>query len=119
MRLRLKIVSAGDPDPANGGLVSFYVIGSDQSLCTTAAEVEEVDFLPGERLDLIIDFKDVPPGSRVIVENILGDSPFDGDLPAAEDLFPDWRTGRVMAFKVPDRGSVNPPPSGGEDLVIC
>jgi FtsP/CotA-like multicopper oxidase with cupredoxin domain len=62
--------------------------------------VDEVDFLPGERLDLVIDFKGLPFGSRVIVENILGDAPFGGDLPAAEDLFPDRRTDRVMAFDV-------------------
>jgi spore coat protein A len=56
--------------------------------------------MPGERLDLVIDFKDIPPGSRVIVENLLGDSPFGGDLPDSDDLFPDRRTDRVMAFDV-------------------
>ncbi len=64
------------------------------------ATVNEVDFLPGERLDLVIDFKNVPDGSRVIVENLLGDSPFGGDLPGPDDVFPDRRTDRVMAFDV-------------------
>ena len=100
MRLRLKVVPAGATDPAPGAIVPFYVIGSDQSLRANAAMIDEVDFLPGERLDLVIDFKDVPPGSRVIVENLLGDAPFGGDLPAPEDLFPDRRTDRVMAFDV-------------------
>jgi FtsP/CotA-like multicopper oxidase with cupredoxin domain len=101
MRLRLKVVAAGETDPAlSTTLQSFYVIGSDQSLRVDAAMVDEVDFMPGERLDLVVDFKDVPFGSRVIVENILGDAPFGGDLPAPEDLFPDRRTDRVMAFDV-------------------
>lgn len=100
MRLKLKVVAAGATDPAPGTDVPFYVIGSDQSLRTSAALVNEVDFMPGERLDLVIDFKDVPPGSRVIVENILGDSPFGGDLPGPDDVFPDRRTDRVMAFDV-------------------
>ena len=100
MRLKLKVVAAGETDPASGAEVAFYVIGSDQSLRTSAALVNEVDFMPGERLDLVIDFKDVPPGSRVIVENLLGDSPFGGDLPGPDDLFPDRRTDRVMAFDV-------------------
>ena len=78
----------------------FYVIGSDQSLRSSATQVEEVDFALGERLDLVIDFKDVPAGSRVIVENLLGDSPFGGGLPKKGDLFPDRRTDRVMAFDV-------------------
>ena len=100
MRLKLKVVAAGATDPAPGAEVGFYVIGSDQSLRTSAVQVSEVDFMPGERLDLIIDFKDVPPGSRVIVENLLGDSPFGGDLPGPDDLFPDRRTDRIMAFDV-------------------
>jgi len=26
---------------------------------------------------------------------------------------------QAAVFKVPDRGSVNPPPSGGEDMMLC
>jgi spore coat protein A len=105
MRLKLKVIPGGAgnlaaTDPAAGVELPFLVIGSDQSLRTSAAQLNEVDFSPGERLDLIIDFKDVPFGSRVIVENLLGDSPFDGDLPDEDDFFPDRRTDRVMAFDV-------------------
>lgn len=100
MRLKLKVVAASETSPALGAEVPFYVIGSDQSLRTNAVQVNEVDFMPGERLDLVIDFKDVPSGSRVIVENLLGDSPFGGDLPGPDDVFPDRRTDRIMAFDV-------------------
>ncbi len=100
MRLKLKQVAPGVTDPAGGTDVPFLVIGSDQSLRASALSVNEVDFSPGERLDLIIDFKNVVPGNRVIVENLLGDAPFGGDLPDADDLFPDRRTDRVMAFDV-------------------
>jgi len=100
MRLRLRSVAAGETDPAVGAVLPFYVIGADQSLSTQAHMVGEVDFMPGERLDLVMDFKAVPPGSRVIMENLLGDAPFGGDMPGADDLFPDRRTDRVMAFDV-------------------
>ena len=105
MRLRLRVIAngasnPGATDPAAGYVTPFLVIGSDQSLRADAVAVEEVDFLPGERLDLIIDFNTVPPGSRVIVENLLGDAPFGGELPEPDDLFPDRRTDRVMAFDV-------------------
>ena len=100
MRLKLKVVAAGVTDPAGGSELPFLVIGSDQSLRATAAQVTEIDFSPGERLDLIIDFNNLSDGSRVIVENLLGDSPFGGDLPDPDDLFPDRRTDRVMAFDV-------------------
>jgi FtsP/CotA-like multicopper oxidase with cupredoxin domain len=105
MRLKLRVIpdGASNPaatDPASGSVLPFLVIGSDQSLRATAVAVTEVDFMPGERLDLVIDFKNVPAGSRVIVENLLGDAPFGGDLPDVDDLFPDRRTDRVMAFDV-------------------
>ena len=105
MRLKLKVIEDGasnmtEIDPADGYDLPFLVIGSDQSLRASAAQVNEVDFMPGERLDLIIDFKNVDFGSRVIVENILGDSPFGGELPEEEDLYPNRRTDRVMAFDV-------------------
>jgi FtsP/CotA-like multicopper oxidase with cupredoxin domain len=105
MRLKLKVIigGAGDPtatDPAIGYDLPFLIIGSDQSLRAEAAMLNEVDFAPGERLDLIIDFKDVPAGSRIIIENLLGDAPFGGELPGPDDLFPDRRTDRIMAFDV-------------------
>lgn len=106
MRLRLRLASSsiateiGFADP----VLPFFVIGSDQGLRENAVQVNEVDFLPGERLDLVIDFKGlggvtVMPGSRVIVENILGDSPFNGD-PLDADFFENRRTDRIMAFDV-------------------
>ena len=105
MRLKLKVIAGGASnlaatDPAAGYDLPFLVIGSDQSLRFSAATVDEIDFSPGERLDLVIDFKNVPDGSRVIVENLLGDSPFGGDLPGPDDVFPERRTDRVMAFDV-------------------
>lgn len=100
MRLCFKAVMAGVTDPSPGVRLPFQVIGSDQSLRQTAAQVEQVDFAPGERLDLLIDFKAAPWGSRVIIENLLGDVPFGGREPKREDLFPDRRTDRVMAFDV-------------------
>jgi FtsP/CotA-like multicopper oxidase with cupredoxin domain len=98
MRLRFKVVSAGETNPAAGSLLPFLIIGSDQGLRSTAVEATEIDFMPGERLDLIVDFTNVPFGARIIVENLLGDAPFGGDLPGPGDLFPDRRTDRIMAF---------------------
>ena len=107
MRLKLKVVGAGRKNPSKGKTLPFYIVGSDQGLRRRAARVDEVDFMPGERLDLVIDFKEVKYGQRVIIENLLGDAPFGGDLPEpydengeSDDLFPNRRTDRVMAFDV-------------------
>jgi FtsP/CotA-like multicopper oxidase with cupredoxin domain len=57
----------------------------------------------GSRYDIIFDFKTVTSGSRVIMKNIGGDTPFGfsfGDDLEPEDVFPDRQTDRIMAFDV-------------------
>ena len=75
------VVPAGaDEDVDNVGwwtsdLLNFVVIGSDQgwgkSLSTNRMVIE-----PSSREDIIISFRDVPLGSRVIMTNLGGDEPF-------------------------------------------
>jgi len=101
LRLQLRAVPAGATDLNNASMpLSFYIIGSDQGLLAKTVTITELDIMPGERQDLVIDFSQVAAGSRIIVENLLGDSPFGGDLPAPEDLYPNRRTDRIMAFDV-------------------
>ncbi|WP_377692898.1 multicopper oxidase family protein [Pseudomonas sp. GCM10022186] len=92
-----------DPNDSSAGApLPFWVIGSDQGL-GTPRETNMLVFEPGGRYDVVIDFAQVPFGSRVIMKNLGGDSPFGGafgaDL-APEDLFDDRQTDRVMAFDV-------------------
>ena len=103
--LRLRI--AGSPTATTlagaGAPLPFQVIGSDQGLATSPTEVDTLVVEPGGRYDVVVDFAQVPLGSRVIMENIGGDAPFGGDFGddlAPEDVFPDRQTDRVMAFDV-------------------
>ncbi len=101
MGLRFRVVAAGATELVGASApVPFWVIGSDQGLAAAAAQVDTLLFEPGARYDVVFDFSAVPVGSRVIVENILGDAPYGGDLPEPGDLFPDRQTDRVMAFDV-------------------
>ncbi len=105
MRLRFRSVPLGDTDFSNASApLEFYLVGSDQGLLASPKALTEIDFMPAERLDIVFDFSSVPNNSRVIVENILGDSPFNGNLPnpdpAAGDVFANRKTDRVMAFDV-------------------
>jgi len=118
MRLRFRSVPLGDTDFSQASEpLPFFVIGSDQGMFAVPVSVTEIDFMPAERIDVVIDFSAVTPDSRVIVENLLGDAPFSGELPdpdpTAGELFEDRRTDRVMAFdvvntlsNVPDRFDV-------------
>jgi FtsP/CotA-like multicopper oxidase with cupredoxin domain len=100
--VQMVAVSAGETDPSTGTPVPFWVIGSDQGL-GTPAQTDTLLIEPGGRYDVVVDFSQVPFGSRVIIKNLGGDAPFGGafggDL-GPEDLFPDRQTDRIMAFDV-------------------
>ncbi|MDX1615598.1 MAG: multicopper oxidase domain-containing protein [Candidatus Promineifilaceae bacterium] len=96
------VVNAGETDPTSGTPLPFWVIGSDQGL-GTPAQTDTLVFEPGGRYDVVVDFSQVPSGSRVIMKNLGGDAPFGGaygDGLEPEDLFPNRQTDRIMAFDV-------------------
>jgi spore coat protein A len=81
--------------------VPFMVIGSDQGLASSTTVVDNLLMETGSRYDIVFDFKDVPSGSRVILENIGGDEPFGGDLVTDDpELQVFGETDRIMAFDV-------------------
>ncbi|MEZ5091176.1 multicopper oxidase family protein [Nocardioides sp.] len=98
MQLRVVPEGATSLDGASEPL-PFSIIGSDQGL----GRVEQVDHVlmgPGERLDLVLDFRGLK-GKRVILANTAADAPFGGDLDGdPDDFFPDRRTDRLLAFDV-------------------
>jgi FtsP/CotA-like multicopper oxidase with cupredoxin domain len=97
MVLQFVAVNAGDTDFTNAGApIPFWVIGSDQGL-GTPAQTDTLVFEPGGRYDVVVDFSQVPEGSRVIMKNIGGDEPFGGDIPGPQAF---GETDRVMAFDV-------------------
>jgi FtsP/CotA-like multicopper oxidase with cupredoxin domain len=101
MGFRFRPVPAGATDlSAAAAPLPFTVIGSDQGLASAPTTVDMLVAEPGSRYDVIVDFSQVPAGyPRVILENILGDAPFGGDL-NRDDVFPDSQTDRIMAFDV-------------------
>ena len=105
MQIQFVRVKQGSTDPADavGKPIPFDVVGSDQGLAREATRVTSLVFEPGSRYDIVIDFSSVPKGSRVIMTNLLGDSPFGGDLPTPDDVFPNRQTDRIMAFDVVKR----------------
>jgi len=94
--VQLVSVAAGATDPADGPPLPFWVIGSDQGL-GTPAQTDTLVIEPGGRYDIVVDFAQVPFGSRVIMKNIGGDEPFGGDVPGPQVF---GETDRVMAFDV-------------------
>ena len=103
MVIQFVAVNAGDTDFTHADSpLPFWVIGSDQGL-GTPQRTGTLVFEPGGRYDVVVDFSQVPFGSRVIMKNIGGDAPFGGDFGEEldeDDLFPDRQTDRIMAFDV-------------------
>jgi FtsP/CotA-like multicopper oxidase with cupredoxin domain len=97
MVLQFVAVNAGDTDFSNAGApLPFWAIGADQGL-GTPRQTDTLVFEPGGRYDIVLDFSQVPSGSRVIMKNIGGDEPFGGDVPGPAAFA---ETDRVMAFDV-------------------
>ena len=79
----------------------FTVIGSDQGLASSPTTVDTLVIETGSRYDIVFDFKEVTPGSRVIMKNIGGDEPFGGDLVSDDPALQVFgETDRIMAFDV-------------------
>ncbi len=118
MVLQLVAVNAGETDPSAGTPIPFHVIGSDQGL-GTPSQVDTLVVEPGSRYDIVVDFSQVPRGSRVIMKNVGGDAPFGGafgDDLEPDDVFPDRQTDRVMAFDVVKPRSAVPDLFDPDDL---
>ncbi|MFC5187801.1 multicopper oxidase family protein [Actinomadura harenae] len=71
----------------DGRRLDLVQIGADQGLLTTPVTHRTIPIAPAERYDVVIDFKDVKPGTKVRIINRLGSG----------------RTRDVMAFRVTRR----------------
>ena len=82
--LILKLVTATDiNDPMTwvdfpGG---FVQIGSDEGFLPTPVALDQLLMGPAERADVIVDFSNVAPGTRVYLVNEGPDEPFGGGQP--------------------------------------
>jgi FtsP/CotA-like multicopper oxidase with cupredoxin domain len=92
-------VPPGATDFSNviSGPLPFTAIGSDQGLASSPTALDTLLMETGARYDIVVDFKAVSPGSRVIMRNIAGDEPFGGDIPGPQVF---GETDRIMAFDV-------------------
>ena len=100
MKLQFRAVPIGDTGFTNASApLPFHIIGSDQGLFASPVSVTSIDFIPAERLDIVIDFSAVT-GSRIIMENLINDSRIPAIVPGAGIPLPASLTDRVMAFDV-------------------
>ncbi|MDO9111733.1 MAG: multicopper oxidase domain-containing protein, partial [Desulfatirhabdiaceae bacterium] len=76
-------------------------IGADQGLLPNPAVVNQLLVGPSERADVIVNFSNVAPGTRVYLVNVGPDEPFGGGTPNKDFNSSDpATTGQVMMFNV-------------------
>ena len=89
----------------NNSAAKFIQIGSDDGFLNKALELDEIIIAPGERMDVVIDFKDFAAGTQIIMENWGPNSPYGGlavdEIPEEEDKW-NSETGQVIQFIVSD-----------------
>ncbi len=84
--------------------MTFTVIGADGSYLRAPAVVSHVLIAPSQRMNILIDFSQVPAGTKIILQNAAPAPYPGGDLPDPNT------TAKVMQFEVKDTPPVAPPP---------
>jgi spore coat protein A, manganese oxidase len=79
----------------------FFQIGSDGGFLPSPLQVTQLLVEPSARMDVIVDFTNVPVGSTVRLINVGPDEPFGGGQPGVDFTPADPNTtGQVMQFKI-------------------
>jgi bilirubin oxidase len=65
-------------DRSTGTVIPFWQIGTEQGLLNNPVQRTSMVLMPGERLDVLVDFKAVAPGSRIVMKNLGPDVPYNG-----------------------------------------
>jgi FtsP/CotA-like multicopper oxidase with cupredoxin domain len=88
--------------------LSFWQIGAEGGFLDAPVNRERLLMAPAERADVIVDFTNVPVGTRIVLRNLGPDEPF-GEGQPDEDFAPadPDSTGLVMQFRVIARTSVD------------
>lgn len=98
--MMLKI--AGDPTTRPAAeAVPFWVVGGDGGFQTRPAKLNSLLIGPAERIDVVVDFTNVPAGTPLYLINEAPDEPYGGGEAGVDYDFADPdTTGQVMKFTV-------------------
>jgi FtsP/CotA-like multicopper oxidase with cupredoxin domain len=77
-----------------GTAPAFWQIGTDGGYLDRPARLNKLVIMPGERADVIVDFRGVAPGSRLLLKNTAKTPYPNGGAPLGRT------TGRIMQFRV-------------------
>ncbi|MBA4373673.1 MAG: hypothetical protein C0402_12540 [Thermodesulfovibrio sp.] len=92
----------------NEAVVPFWQVGSEQGLLNNPVSRDSIDLMPGERVDVLVNLRGIPVGTKIVMQNLGPDDPYAGMSapPAPSSEIPE-----IMEFTVIDLE--------GEDNIIA
>ncbi|NVO00965.1 MAG: multicopper oxidase domain-containing protein, partial [Geobacteraceae bacterium] len=66
-------------DRATLTVIPFWQIGSEQGFLKNPVQRQDMLLMPGERLDVLVDFTGLAPGAKVVLNNLATDAPYQGE----------------------------------------
>jgi len=60
-------------------VIPLWMIGSEQGFLNNPVSMPEAHLMPGERLDFLVDFTGIPAGTKIVLNNLGPDTPFQGE----------------------------------------
>jgi FtsP/CotA-like multicopper oxidase with cupredoxin domain len=79
----------------------FWQIGAEGGFLPKPVELDQLLLGLAERADVIVDFTNIPVGTKIILQNLAPDEPFGGGVPDEDfDTADPATTGQVMQFRV-------------------
>lgn len=81
----------------NGAVVPFWQVGSEQGLLNNPVSRDSIDLMPGERVDLLVNLRGIPVGTKIVMQNLGPDHPYEGMIAPAT---PSTDIPEIMEFTV-------------------
>ncbi len=82
-------------------VIPFWQIGSEQGLLSNPVLRNDIDLMPGERVDVLVDLTGIAPGTRIVMKNIGPDAPYAGPDMLLDPLYqPSIDIPEIMEFLV-------------------
>jgi len=96
-------------DRTTGAVIPFWQIASEQGFLNNPVMRTDMDLMPGERLDAIVDFTGIPAGTKVVMQNLGPDSPYAGPASRLDPLYvPSVDIPEIMEFVVTAPSGTDP-----------
>jgi spore coat protein A len=84
-----------------GTVIPFWQIGSEQGFLNNPVPRDTMDLMPGERLDVLVDLTGIPPGTKIVMQNIGPDSPYGGPATLLDPAYvPSVDIPEILEFNV-------------------